>query len=447
MTNSWMRCCLAGFLVSLSLAPSLRGAGWRNDGTGRFPNTNPPVNWSKDKNVSWKVELPGRSLASPVVVGERVFVTSDPAELICFSVSDGRLLWQKAHEYSDVFGENKGRKIEADLQLAQDVRKQREELHRDFDTANKANDTAKQEQLRAQLDLLDKRYAELTLYPPKPGGDTGNSTSTPVSNGKDIFAVFATGIVSSHSLAGKRNWITYIDGAGGDHSASPLLVDGKLIVHLRDLVTLNPASGKVMWRAKSDELHGSPVAARMGDDSVVVTAGGDVVRTSDGVIIAKGQFRLGHNSPIIHDGVVFSLEDGAIKAMQLPQVVESESKLEVQWETPNARANQLASPVYHDGLLYAVGENGILAVTDAKTGENVYRKRLDFDGGRVDASICLAGEFLFVSNTNGTTLVLRPGRDFEQIARNDFEGFSSSLAFAGDRIYIRTSRFLFCIGK
>ena len=438
---------LTGLLISFSLVLSLQAAGWRYDGTGRFPDAKPAINWSKDKNVLWKVELPGRSLASPVVVGQHVFVTSDPAELMCLSSEDGRVVWQRSHEYADVFGDDKGRMIEANLELAQAVRKQRDELSRRREELKKAGDTEKAEQLQEEMQLLDKRYGELTVHPPKPGGDTGNSTSTPVSDGRDIFAVFATGIVSSHSLDGKRNWMTFIDGARGDHSASPLLVDGKLIVHLRDLVALNPDDGNVLWRVKSDEQHGSPVAARVGDDFVLVTAAGDVIRTSDGFIIARHQFRLGHNSPIVEDGVVYSLEEGAIKAWRLPVAIESETKLDLQWETSNTRANQLASPICHDGLLYGVSEQGILSVTDVKTGENVYRQRLDFDGGRVDASLCLAGGFLFVSSTRGTTLVLRPGREFEQIARNDLEGFSSSLAFAGDRMYVRTQQSLFCVGE
>ncbi len=447
MTTSRMRQCVTGFVISFSFVLAVQAAGWRNDGTGRFPNANPSINWSKDENVAWKVELPGRSLTSPVVVGRHVFVTSDPAELICLSIEDGQTVWQRSHEYADVFGDAKGPAIEENLRLANDVRKQRDELNRERDEAKKAGENEKQDQLQQQIELLEKRYDELTVYPPKPGGDTGNSTSTPVSDGQDIFTVFATGIVSSHSLDGTRNWMTFIDGARGDHSASPLLVDGKLIVHLRDLVALNPENGSVVWRVQSDEQHGSPVATRVGNDFVLVTAGGDVIRTSDGAIIAKRQFRLGHNSPIVEDGVVYSLEDGAIKAFQLPSVMDSEVKLDLQWETSNTRANQLASPIYHNGLLYGVAEKGILSVTDAKTGERVYRKRLDFDGGRVDASLCLAGEFLFVSNTRGTTLVLRPGREFEQVAHNDFEGFSSSLAFAGNRIYIRTARFLFCVGE
>ena len=447
MTIFWKRYFLAGFFVSFCLVSSSRAAGWRFDGTGRFPNADPPVSWSKDQNVSWKVELPGRSLASPVVVGEYVFVTSDPAELICLSVKDGQVVWRRSHEYADVFGDEKGRMIEADLTAAEDIRKQKEELDRTREEAKTAGETDKQELLQEKMASLQKRYDELTFYPPKPGGDTGNSTSTPVTDGRNIFAVFGTGIVASHSLDGTRNWITFIEGARGDHSASPVLVEGRLIVHVRDLVALNPENGDVIWRVKADEQHGTPVATQVGRDFVLVTPGGDVIRASDGEIVARHQFRLGHNSPIIEDGVIYALEDGALKALHLPGTLESDIKLDAQWETTNTRANQLASPIFHDGLLYSVAETGIITVTDAKTGERVYRERLDFDGGRIDASLCLAGGYLFVSSTHGRTLVLKPGRDFQQVAKNELEGFSSSLAFAGTRIFVRAPGLLFCLAE
>ncbi len=456
MIHSWRRLAGTG-LVLLALIVPLLAAGWRNDGTGRFPTAQPPLEWSKDKHVRWKVELPGKSLASPVIVGERVFVTSDPAELLCLSIEDGQTVWQKSHEYADVFEQEKAQLIEANLKLAEQVRQQQQERQRHREEARKAGDKAKEEEAAAHIEKLEQQYKELTVYPPHPGGDTGNSTSTPITDGERIFAVFATGIVSSHTLAGERKWMVYLAGARGDHSASPLLVDGKLIVHLRDLVALDPADGKELWRVKSEEQHGSPVAGRVGNEFLIVTASGDVIRARDGALLAKRQFKLGHNSPLVEKGVVYSLEDGAIKALQLPatadQEVEAgetqagETKLAVLWESTNTRANQLASPVLHEGLLYGVGEKGILTVTDAQTGELVYRQRLKFDGGRVDASLCLAGEFLFVSSTNGTTLVLRPGREFEQVASNQLEGFSSSLAFAGERMFVRTSRTLFCVGK
>jgi hypothetical protein len=82
------------------------------------------------------------------------------------------------------------------------------------------------------------------------------------------------------------------------------------------------------------------VGLRIGDEQVLVTAGGDVIRVSDGTIIAKRQFRLGHNSPIVKEGVVYTLEDGAIKAWQLPRTFKGEFKLEQHWQAENTRANQ-----------------------------------------------------------------------------------------------------------
>ena len=99
--------------------------------TGGFPDANPPVKWSKDENIVWKSKLPGHSLASPVVVRQRVFVISEPSALTCLSVEDGKIEWQRSHEYADAFGEAKGRKIEPYLKMAQDVRKQKDELNRE----------------------------------------------------------------------------------------------------------------------------------------------------------------------------------------------------------------------------------------------------------------------------------------------------------------------------
>ena len=137
MIASWTHHHVIGFFIACSLALSLHAAGWRFDGSGRFPNATPPVRWSKEENVAWKVELPGRSLASPVVVGSRVFVMSDPAELICLSMDDGRAVWQRSHEYADVFGHAKGQMIESNLELARGVLKQKDELNRARDEARK----------------------------------------------------------------------------------------------------------------------------------------------------------------------------------------------------------------------------------------------------------------------------------------------------------------------
>src|SRR5207244_2417681 len=99
---------------------------------------------------------------------------------------------------------------------------------------------------------------------------------------------------------------------------------------------------------------------------------GAVVRVSDGEVLAKNQFHLGHASPIVQEGIVYAVEDGAVKAFNLPESSD-QSNLHLNWKTSLSSTNRLASPICHEGLLYGVTEQGVLEVSDAKTGEQVYR--------------------------------------------------------------------------
>jgi outer membrane protein assembly factor BamB len=436
-------------ILTLTVAAAVSAGppvGWRNDGTGKFLAANPPINWSADRNVIWRIEMPGCSLASPIVVDDRVFVTAEPAELICFSVNEGKKLWQRSHQYTDVFDKVKGARIEMNLKQARQLSEQVGNLHRERYTARRADDTDKQKKLEEIINALRKRIDGLTAFPPMPRGDAANTGSTPTSDGKNVFAVFGTGIVSSHALDGKRNWIKFIEAPRSGHCASPLLIDGKLIVHLRHLIALDAATGETLWTAKTGARHGSPVVARIDGTPVIVTPEGAVVRVADGRIIAKNQFRLNHSSPIVNDDVVYAMQDGSIKAITLAGANADEAVTQVAWETTGSRSSRLASPIYHEELLYSVTEKGILEVTDAKTGIRIYRKRLEFDGGRVDPSLTLAGNRLYVSNTRGVTVVFRPGKKYQEIARSKLnDRFSSSLSFAGNRLFMRTSKYLYCI--
>src|SRR5262245_44973654 len=168
--------------------------GWRNDGSGRFPAAKPPSEWSSDKNVLWKVSLPGHSYGSPVVVGDNLYVASDPSDLLCVRRSDGKVLWKKSH--SDV-------------------------------KAPAAKGGGK--------------------GGPKGGGkggggmggrSAGNSAATPVSDGKHVAVLYGNGVAAAYDLEGKRLWARHVESSsvGFGHSASPLLLGGKLIVHVKDLV-------------------------------------------------------------------------------------------------------------------------------------------------------------------------------------------------------------------
>jgi outer membrane protein assembly factor BamB len=420
--------------------------GWRNDGSGHFPNAEPPTSWSPEENIVWKVDLPARSLASPIVVGDRVFVTANPSDLLCFSASDGRLLWKRSHDYADVFDAEKAKRIQRNHEQAQQIQAQIGELQRQRQEAQQANQEKQQQQLQQQISELEAEVDMLREYPPADDGEPGNTGPTPTSDGHNVYALFGTGVVSSHTLDGQRNWIAYAEPGGTRKTSSPLLIDGKLIVHLEHMIALNAQSGQAIWQADTPERFGSPVCASMGQTPVVVTAAGAIVRASDGQILARDQFNLSHSSPVVQGDTIYALEDGSLKALRL-QLGASPNKaveLPVIWEMKSSRTKRLASPVYHEGLLYTVTEQGILEVIDAKTGEREYRKRLDFEG-RADPSLCVAGDLIYISSNRGTTLVLRPGREYEEVASNDLADFSSCLCFEGNRIYVRTKKHLWCI--
>ncbi len=377
--------CVGLALLGLWTTPGLAAEpsiGWRFDGSGRYTAAEPPRDWSAEKNVLWKSAPLGRSISTPVVLGDRVFTTADPAELVCLRASDGQPLWQRPHTYADALGAEKAAEIAADHRQAESLRKEADDLRRQREERKKAGED--REDLKSLDDKIadfDSQIRALHAYPPMPGGDTGNSASTPATDGQAIYAVFGTGIVSAHTLDGQRRWMKFIAAPSGSHSASPLLVDGRLIVSLGELFALDPTTGDIVWRAKVPERHGSPVAARLADGSVIVTPDGAVVRASDGRVLAKDQFRLGYCSPIVSDGVIYAVQDGTIKALKLPESSVEPFALEKLWESKGARTNRLASPVVHDGLLYSVTEQGILEVFDAASGAAVYQKRLSLRKG------------------------------------------------------------------
>lgn len=106
---------------------------------------------------------------------------------------------------------------------------------------------------------------------------------------------------------------------------------------------------------------------------------------------------------------------------------------------------QEPSPVYYQGLLYALMDNGVLVCLDGKTGEEVYRTRL---GGACNSSPIAGNGRIYVSNNEGTTFVIKAGRDFRLLATNELgERITASPAISGNELYYRTDSHLYAIGN
>src|SRR5262245_22715834 len=150
------------------------------------------------------------------------------------------------------------------------------------------------------------------------GRSAGNSAATPVSDGKHVGVLFGNGVAAAYDLEGKRLWGRHVEssGVGFGHSASPLLIGGKLIVHVKDMVALDVATGKESWRTPLQASHASPVAMKLGKEDVIVSPAGALVRASDGKVLAKGGFRSSDNSPVVQGNKIFVLGRGAFEASQ-----------------------------------------------------------------------------------------------------------------------------------
>jgi hypothetical protein len=278
-------------------------------------------------------------------------------------------------------------------------------------------------------------------------GGAGNTAATPASDGRHVGAVFGNGVVAVYALDGKRLWARFIEAPrlGFGHAASPLLIDGKLIVHFKDLVALEAATGKEVWRVQLPASHASPVATRLGKEDVVVSPAGAIVRASDGKVLARGKFRASQSSPVVSGTTLCVSDRRATEALEMSRMESGEVTLTSLWSGDGSgERHHLPSPVIHDGLLYGVTTSGFINVTELKTGKQVYRQRLPV--GQVYSSIALAGGLLYVLDLRGKAVVFKPGRKFERVAVNELEGTGCCPVFAGDHLYLRGRRNLYCLG-
>lgn len=173
-----------------------------------------------------------------------------------------------------------------------------------------------------------------------------------------------------------------------------------------------------------------------------------MLRVSDAKVLAKNLGSTGPNSPLVQDGKVF-FAAGQLRGYALPTSSEIPANWPALWKGANLKGGGywFPSPILHEGLLYAMNANSILSVIDAEKGEVLYERRLDFGGGQSYPSITLAGQHLFLSSDNGATIVLAPGREYREVARNTLETFRSSPVFEGKRMFVRTTKGLWCIGE
>jgi outer membrane protein assembly factor BamB len=442
-----IRFLLLGLLSLFLGAGHLTAAplGWRSDGTGAYPDARPPTDWSED-HVVWKTKLPGQGFGSPVVVGKRIFVVSDPAELLCINRADGKILWRRSHSLEDLYGEATGKKVTAEFLR---LRKKRDQRRSELNKAR--GDKERQAEIQKQIKGVEEELTKLmSAYPAPPAlfnRGSGNAAATPVSDGKRVFALFGNGLACAYTASGDKLWVRLIEPSpnGFGHASSPVLVGDKLLVHFKDLVALQADTGKEVWRDALGPTYATAIPLRIGKTQAVVSPSGAVVRVSDGkILLRNGKLQSSEDSPILDKGIVYVC-GGRARAVRLLPGDDDSVKLEQLWESRLAGGRRTPSAVLHGGRLYALTTEGILDVLEAKTGQPVYDQRLNI--GDIYASATSAGKYVVIGSTRGTAILIEPAEEFREAARTKIEGFGSSPVFRGQRRYLRTRQYLYCIGE
>jgi len=460
MMRSWV-IAIGGALVALLATggcEQLGGAvGWRGDGTGRYLDAAGPIKWSPSGPFVWKTRLPKWSNASPVIAGDKVFVCAEPSSLLCVDGNSGRILWERENTLEEVLTEKQKARMEAANLQAKQIQDELAPLERErrriADQLKKTPDNAglkeRGKELETQIaQAKQKLDAILEDIYPRTQKTNGYTSPTPTSDGEYVYALFGTGVAACYDMYGNRRWIRLVQKPTHEygHSSSPLLVGDKLIIHVRDIFGLDAATGETIWRAKSEPHWGSILHVRIADVDLAVSSHGDVVRISDGKLLAAGLQPLDYNSPAIKDGVIYFIQhDG--KAVKLSSPSTGSIEIEVLWKTSPPDDRYYGSPLVHQGLIYVIHRTNMFSVIDASTGEVVYSRKLNLGRGTTYPSITLGGKYIYVSIDNGTTLVLEPGREYKEIARNRLEKFRTCPVFVGKRMFIRGQWNLYCVGE
>ena len=364
-----------------------------------------PTEWSKDKNVAWQVELPGRGPSSPIVVDARVIVTAssgvnqDRLHVLCFSTMTGKKMWERQFWAT-------GRTLTHPT------------------SANAANTPASDGKLifafysSNDLVCLDldgnlKWLRGLTFDYPSAGNDVGLAAS-PVVLGETVVVQiecqgesFAAGIDKNTGLT---KWRVERDREAG--WCSPIVMRGKtpaedrvLLQSANYLSAHEPATGKEVWRFK-DACSGIPSAAADGDTVYVPAGGMAALRPATGT-----------------------------------------SEPSVLWKAANLQPAS-ASPIVSGGRVFTINRAGVVACADAATGELLSQVRLQ---GSFWGTPVLVGNRLYCISQEGLAQIVEysgEGRQGEVIGKGEIgETIQSSPAVADGALYIRSDRHLWKIAK
>jgi outer membrane protein assembly factor BamB len=423
-------------LASVAALTCFSGADWPQfrgpDGTGSCPDEKVLTQWSDEEGITWKTALPGPGSSSPIIQGDRIFVTCYSGygesrdnvgdidnlkrHLVCLDRKSGKILWQKT----------------VDAVMPEDP------------------------------------YSGMGVP------EHGYASNTPVVDSERVYAFFGKTGVFAFDLDGKQLWQVDVGRESGNRrwgsAASLIQYKDYVIVNASEesqsIRALDKATGKEVWKAEASMLelvYATPLIVDLpdGQQELVIGVPNEAwaLRPDTGKIKWYCATPVGGNvspCPVAADGMVYILggypRQGTVAIRTGGEGDVTDSHLV--WESTNS--SYIPSAVMHENRLHWVADNAIAYCLDAKTGDVVYRERLSGTasgrgrGKPFYASTILIGEHLYAVSRTGGTYVLAVGPEFEVVAHNKIESdtsqFNGTPAVCRGQLFLRSDRFLYCIG-
>ncbi|HEV7403924.1 MAG TPA: PQQ-binding-like beta-propeller repeat protein, partial [Chthoniobacteraceae bacterium] len=391
-------------LGSGQFAPSPESPlGWRGDGTGRFPGATGPTAWERKagpdgyttKGIVWMTPLPNNGVSSPIVVGDRIFLTAEVQDLICLDKKTGRIIWLRSAPEFEGLSEEERKANPAYAEKLTPLLADLDKANADAVTAlNAALPTAMTSAPHALDPVLKRKRdlekqiqdAQLAIDKKKFNHDWrqvvfGFSGPTPTSDGKHVFVFYTTGVVACYDLDGHRKWINRGGTDMSEHGnfASPLLGGYRLVVWANEMRAYEADSGRLAWTApaKAFNTYGSLFRVQSGKELVACFQWGFFTRIRDGQAIwDAGSFGDSVSTPIVEGDTIFAHvgyprandETKGMRSFKIPASTDggklaADLKFKTEWAedelTVDKKKNPfdrgyVASPLYVDGLLYQV---------------------------------------------------------------------------------------------
>jgi len=388
------------FTVCLAICGAVSAQDWpcfRGPETGVSKATGLPLSWDgkTGKGVAWKLELPGKGVSSPVVVGNRLYLTAAVGYLekrlvvLAVDPGSGKQLWKR------------------------------------------------------QLTATGPTACHPT---------TSMAGPTPVADAQGVYALFATGDLVSFSPDGDLRWyrslVTDHPTVGNQVGmASSLALSGGLVIVQMEnigesfIAGIEPGTGIEKWRIprESSSTWNSPVAVQVGGKDRVI------VQNAKGFVLldpANGQEIWSHKGPMVPIASP-AVSEGQLFACGSPFVAMplGDSQGKITWESSKMGARH-ASPLAVDGKVYGVVQIGLNCL-DAKSGKEVWQQRLK---GPISASPVAADGRIYLFAEDGSGYVVKLGGDKPQLlATNTLgESVSATPAIQGGKLILRAEKHLWC---